>query len=265
VSEDRSGAEPRRARPLAEERFLGVERLLGPRDAARLARAAVCVAGLGGVGSWVVESLARTGVGRLVLIDGDVVRPGNLNRQLHALETTIGLPKAEAMARRIAQINPRACVETKIAFLDPEDPEALFPEAVDAVVDAIDHPAAKAALIARCKARGVPVVVSGGAGGRVAPHLVRVSDLAASDHDPLLARVRKLLRRRYGFPRRRSWGIRCVWSPEPMTASSPAASDDSGMLQESQGRVYGTVSFVTGVFGLLCAAETVRLLLDASR
>ncbi|MGN6703204.1 MAG: tRNA threonylcarbamoyladenosine dehydratase, partial [Burkholderiaceae bacterium] len=185
-----------------ERRFSGVARLYGAAALARFRAAHVCVIGVGGVGSWAVEALARSGIGRLTLIDLDHVAESNVNRQIHALTETLGMAKVEALARRIAQINP-ACEVTCIdEFVEPDNVDAMLGgRGIDYVVDAIDNVRAKVALIAWCRERGMPLVTVGSAGGQTDPTRIAVVDLSRTEQEPLLAKVRKRLLQQHGFPR----------------------------------------------------------------
>lgn len=240
---------------LYARRFGGLNRLYGETALGRLARAHVCVIGIGGVGSWAVEALARSGVGRLTLIDMDHIAESNLNRQIHALEATLGQAKVVAMAARIAQINPAcevACVDDFITLANVA--ECVPAEAL--VLDAIDQLGPKAALIAQCRAREQWLVTTGGAGGRRDPTRVRVADLAAVQRDPLAASLRTRLRREYGFPRGGAgdFGCLCVYSDEPMVAAptTVCAADDGGALNCAG---YGSSMAVTAAFGCAAAAQ----------
>lgn len=254
-----------------DDRFAGVVRLLGEPAARRLAAARVAIVGLGGVGSWTAEALARTGVGALTLVDDDQVILSNFNRQAHALDSTLGRPKVGAMADRIRAIHPGCDLRTYDRRVgDSDSPPSLdWLDGVHHVVDAIDAPACKARLIALCRERGIPIVTSGGAGARTDPTRLRVTDLAHSTHDRLLAQVRVLLRRYHGFPRGpASFGVACVHSLEMPIPSCAAGSDTRsgdgsgaahGRRRENV-RSYGTVAFVTGAFGFALAAVVVRRL-----
>src|SRR5690606_2967655 len=196
------------------ERFAGIDRLYGTGAAARLAGRRVAVVGLGGVGTWVVEALARSAVGHLVLIDADDVCLSNTNRQLHALEGNYGAGKAAVLAARCRAINPGIEVEPVASFLTPSNLEALLDRGFDLVVDACDSFRSKVEMIAWCRRRKLPVLVSGSAGGRTDPTLVRVRDLSRTEHDALLALVRKKLRAEFGFPKNRDryFGVPAVYS-----------------------------------------------------
>jgi len=249
-------------------RFGGIERLYSSRGLERLRRARVCVLGIGGVGSWAAESLARSGVGAISLVDMDDVCVSNVNRQLHALDGVIGRPKAVVMAERLRAINP-ACQATPIPeFFTAESAERILAGGFDYVIDAIDNVANKCLLIARCRERNIPIVASGGAGGRRNPTVVRIADLAQTTHDALLVQVRKTLRDEHGFPRdaKKSFGVPCVFSPEP--AARPFVKGDACEPDPAAGlrldceSGYGTASFVTGTFGLAAAAHVVNALAD---
>src|SRR5262245_30928422 len=184
-----------------QERFGGLARLFGKVGMERLGRAHVCVVGLGGVGSWAVEALARSGVGELTLIDLDDVCITNVNRQLHALDGELGKPKVDVLARRVQAINPDCKVHALHSFLLKSNVESIMQGSFNAVIDAIDSPSRKCVLIAQCRKRGIYVVTTGGAGGRRDPTAVEVIDLAYTTHDRLLEEVRRGLRQEYGFPR----------------------------------------------------------------
>lgn len=212
-----SSATPLSPDTVDARRFGGVDRAYGGGTVARLSAAHVCVIGLGGVGSWAVEALARSGVGRLTLIDLDHVVESNINRQIQALESTLGMAKGEALRARIAQINPACAVAVVDDFIDEDNLTQLLP-ACDAVCDAIDNVRAKAALLAHCRRQRLTVVTTGGAGGRLDPTRVEVTDLSRTVQDVLASKVRARLRKDYGFARdpKKKFGIDCVYSPEPV-------------------------------------------------
>lgn len=186
---------------VGSRRFSSVSRVYGDEGVQRLWQSHVVVIGIGGVGSWAAEALARSGVGRLTLIDLDHVAESNINRQVHALSSTVGAAKIDVMAARIREISPDITVNTVDAFIEPGEEDALIPANADAVIDAIDAVSAKASLIAWCVARGLPVVVCGAAGGRTDPLQLQVDDLARTRGDALLSSVRARLRRHHGFAR----------------------------------------------------------------
>jgi tRNA A37 threonylcarbamoyladenosine dehydratase len=257
-------------------RFDRMGRLVGDAGMQKLFASHVVVVGLGGVGSWAAESLARSGVGKLTLVDFDLICVTNANRQLHALRGTTGKPKAAVMAERLALVNPRCDVVARPEFYNAASSDALLAGAPDLVIDAIDNIAAKTHLIATCRARGIPLVVSGGASGRMDPTRIRTADLNAALGDPFLAATRKQLRRAHDFPHRdkEAWGIPCVFSSEPAQDPLDLAYDEGegfrcvcpqgendlhGCMHRNV--IYGTASFVTGAFGLACASLAVRILL----
>lgn len=239
--------------PISERRFGGLDRLYGPGAVARLARAHVCVVGIGGVGSWAVEALARSGVGHLTLIDLDHIAESNINRQIHALDATLGQSKVVAMRERVAAINPVCQVDGIEAFIGPENVANLIPPGAT-VIDAIDAVAAKAALIALCRGCGQFLVTTGGAGGRCDPARIRVHDLARTTHDPLAASLRQTLRREYGFPAQGEFGVPCVFSDEPMRRPEVCATHDLNCGG------YGSLVSVTAAFGLAAAAVALNRL-----
>jgi len=255
-------------------RFDRMGRLVGDVGMQRLFDSHVMVIGMGGVGSWAAESLARSGVSRLSLVDFDLVCVTNGNRQLHALKGTTGRPKVEVMAERLRQVHPTAQVEAVRQFYEATTSEALFQRQPDLIIDAIDNLTAKTHLIASCRSRNVPLVVSGGASGRMDPTQIRVADLAEVRGDPFLKATRKLLRKHHGFASEGPWNIPTVYSAEAV--AEPASLDyDAGdgfrcvCPQGDNGKhtcdqrsvIYGTASFVTGAFGLACASQAVRRLL----
>lgn len=244
-------------------RFSGIARLYGPASLVRLAGAHVCVVGIGGVGSWAAEALARSGVGRLTLIDLDHVAESNINRQIQALATTLGQAKVTAMKERIAQINPDCTVECIEEFVTPENVTTLLP-ACDAVIDAIDQMRAKAALILCCRASKTPIVITGGAGGRSDPTRVRVDDLVRTTQDALASKLRAYLRKEHGFTRdpKKKFGVACVYSDEPMRRPLAAACDvDAAGLHGLNCAGYGSSVAVTAGFGFAAAAHCLGILL----
>ncbi len=253
-------------------RFEGIQKLYRAEGLARLARAHVLVVGLGGVGSWVVEALARSGIGALTLVDGDDVCVTNMNRQLHAVEGSIGRPKAEVMAERVRAIHPVCRVTTRQEFFIRQQADDFFPEPYDFVVDAVDGVTAKATLIGHAHQRGIPVVTCGAAGGKVDPSLVRVADLTEVHHDRLLMFTRKLLRKHHGFAPlgRKPCGVPAVFSPEAIRTGDvcPEPTGEADVFGSVSARLacdgrLGATTFVTGVFGFLAAACVVNTLSQA--
>jgi tRNA threonylcarbamoyladenosine dehydratase len=249
-------------------RFSGLARLYGLEGLDRLRHARVAVVGLGGVGSWTVEALARSGVGHLRLIDLDEVCVSNVNRQLPALTSSVGRPKVEVLAERCREINPEVGIDARIRFFTTRTAELLLAPPLDLVVDAIDDVPNKCLLLARCREAGLPVVTCGGAGGRRDPALVRSADLARTQSDPLLLQVRKRLRQDYGFSSEKGahWGIPCVFTDEKpvypqadgSVCPSPAPGAERRLNCESG---FGTATFVTGTMGFHLAALAIRTLL----
>jgi tRNA A37 threonylcarbamoyladenosine dehydratase len=233
-------------------RFGGLERLYGTDGARRIRQARVAVVGIGGVGSWAAEALARSGVGSITLVDLDHVAESNINRQSHALESTVGQAKVQAMRERIAQIHPGCTVHAVDEFVDPDNWPQLLPEPVDAVIDACDQIKAKAAMAAWARHTGASFISVGAAGGKRHAHLVDIDDLARTTHDPLLAQLRYRLRKFHGAPREgKSIGVACVFSREAV------APPDASCQLEGDGSLnchgYGSVVAVTATFGQ-CAA-----------
>lgn len=250
-----------------ETRFNGITRLFGRDGLRRLQRAHVCVVGIGGVGSWAVEALARSGVGALTLVDLDEVCVSNVNRQIHALDGNVGRAKVEVMAERVRAINPDCRVEARMEFFTETTAEAVLDKGFSYVIDAIDSVANKTLLLARCFGKSIPVVACGAAGGRREATAVRIADLSAVSKDRLLAEVRRRLRKEHGFPTHgKAMGVDCVFSPEPpvfpqkdgsVCAARPAAADREGSRLNCDWGL-GSATFVTGAFGFAAAGHVVR-------
>ncbi len=261
-------------------RFDRAARLFSEPGLHRLMAARVVVVGVGGVGSFAAESLARSGVGVLRLVDFDRVCVTNTNRQLHAMQGTIGKRKVDVMAERLRLIHPTGTIEALPVFYGRDTSEAVLSDCIDFVVDAIDNLSAKAYLVATCLERGVPVVSSMGAAARLDPTLVRVEDLGATYSDPFAAALRKILRQEYGldFGPQKPLGVPAVFSPEEAILPSPPSYDDgvgfrcvcpggkNGLHDcDRRARIDGTASFVTGAFGLAAASVVVRRLIAEAR
>ena len=250
----------------SSERFGGIARLVSVKGLQRLRAAHVCVVGIGGVGSWTVEALARSGIGALTLIDLDEVCVTNINRQLHALDGTVGRAKVEVMAERVRLINPECRVTPVTEFFTEANAQRLLAPGFDFVVDAIDAVSNKCRLLAHCWQRSLPVISCGAAGGRLDTTTVRVADLADATHDRLLAEVRRRLRQEYGFlSAGRRFGIPAVFSPEAPVLPEPPACGAGGQGSELPPRLncewgYGSATFVTGTFGFAAAGWVVRKL-----
>jgi tRNA A37 threonylcarbamoyladenosine dehydratase len=244
-------------------RFGGIERLYGRRALTAFRHAHIAIVGLGGVGSWAAEALARSGIGTITLIDMDDICVSNTNRQLHALEGQYGRTKTDAMAERLQAINPQADIRVHFGFLTVKNTEQLITPDMTGVVDAIDSVKAKAALLAHCQRRKIPVVCAGGAGGQMDPSQIQVADLSKTTQDPLLAKVRNMLRREYGFSRnpKRRFGIEAIYSLEQLTY--PAADgevchqkpENSGPVRLDCASGFGAASPVTASFGFFAASR----------
>jgi tRNA A37 threonylcarbamoyladenosine dehydratase len=243
----------------AERRFGGLRRLYGDLGYQRLRAARLAVVGLGGVGSWTAEALARSGVAGLVLIDLDHVAESNINRQVQATGATVGAHKGEALRARIADIHPGCAVQVVDAFVEPGNWPALLPGAVDAVVDACDNARAKLAMAAWALQARLPLVCVGAAGGKREAQRVEVADLAETTHDPLLASLRQRLRKEAGAPRSGAIGLRCVFSRESVQAPADACATDGSLNCHG----YGSTVTVTATFGLVAAGEAIQQLLAA--
>lgn len=253
-------------------RFGGVARLYGAEGLARLEGANICVVGVGGVGSWAAEALARNAVGRITLVDLDHVAVSNTNRQIHALGDAYGRAKVEAMAERMVQINPRCRVRQVDDFVTVDNVEALL-GGHDYVIDCIDAAKVKTAMLVWAHRHGVPIVTCGGAGGQLDPTRVRIVDITRTVQDPLLAKVRQNMRTKHGFPRdlRRKWGIAAVYSDEPLRYpepaqqacdldEAPAAGAGQAPQQGPQGLAcagFGSSVAVTAVFGFVAASAAI--------
>lgn len=248
------------------DRFGGLGRLLGRDALPRLRAAHVAVIGVGGVGSWTVEGLARSGVGALTLVDLDDVCITNVNRQLPALDGNLGRSKVDALAERVHLINP-ACVVTAVAeFITPANADRLLAPPFAVVVDAIDGTTNKAELVAACVRLGRPCVTVGGAGGKRDATQLRTGDLGAAGGDNLLKTLRRKLRLEHGFARGNGqrYGVRCVWSAERPVY--PWADGTCGVAPEPGSNLkldcasgFGTAVWVTAAFGLTAAQEAVNL------
>ncbi len=276
-------------------RFAGMERLYGPGALQRLAGAHVAVAGIGGVGSWCAEALARSGVGALSLIDLDHIAESNVNRQLHALTDTIGQAKVVAMAQRVRGINPDCKVRMLDDFVSADNAGELFADDVDVIIDGTDQAQAKIAMILLARARKLPVVVCGGAGGKTDPLSLRAGDLSAAVNDALLSKLRNTLRRRHGYPKAADhagkvrkriprMGVRALWfdqpailpalwlqagrvdaadaSARPELGEIAAQAPEAASLQGLSCAGYGSAVAVTASMGLAAANEAIHFLLN---
>jgi tRNA threonylcarbamoyladenosine dehydratase len=253
------------------ERFAGIDRLYGAGALARFAGCHVAVVGLGGVGSWLVEALARSGVGRLTLIDADDLCVSNTNRQLPALEGQFGRSKAVAMAERCLAINPGMTVDPVLSFLTPSNLEEMLGRGYDLVIDACDSFRTKVEAIAWCRRRKIPMITVGAAGGRLDPTLVRVRDLSRTEHDAMLALIRRKLRGEFNFPKnhQRYFGVPAIYSLEnvqyPQADGSvcglrPKLGADAALKLDC-GAGLGAATHITGAFAFVAAGKALEMLL----
>jgi tRNA threonylcarbamoyladenosine dehydratase len=247
-----------------ERRFGGLRRLYGVAAYAHVRQARVAVVGVGGVGSWTAEALARSGVAELTLIDLDHVAESNINRQVHATTPSIGQAKVQALKERIALIHPGCVVHTIEEFVDEDNAAALLgAQPLDGVVDCCDQVRAKAAVAVWAQSQGLPVVSVGAAGGKLQPHLLEVADLSDVTHDPLLASLRQRWRQRHQGARKGPMGLRCVFSREAVKPPQDAVCDADGKPEAGQGdgtlncHGYGSSVTVTATFGMVAAAEII--------
>ncbi len=244
-------------------RFSGMDRLLGVGPADRFRGSHVAVVGIGGVGSWSAEALARSGIGALTLIDMDHVSESNINRQLHALTSTIGMSKIEAMRQRIVEINPVCQVTLVDDFVDSGNWPSVLGGPVDAVIDACDNVKAKAAMAAWSRQSKVPFIVVGAAGGKRMAHLVDISDLSQCTHDPLLAQLRYRLRKEHGAPKDgKNMKVACVYSKEAVRGPDTSCALEGDGSLNCHG--YGSLVSVTATFGMCAAGWVIDKISTAS-
>ena len=252
-------------------RFDRMGRLVGDEKMKKLFNTHVMVIGLGGVGSWAAEALTRSGVGKLTIIDFDEICITNANRQLHAVQGVVGQKKSNVMAERLRKINPQAQVESVPLFYNKDTSEQILSLKPDYIVDAIDNITAKTHLLNECRNRGLRVITSGGASGKMDPTRIRIVDLAETTVDPLSHSVRKILRQEYDFPREKYFNIPCVFSDEQPSqpvelkydngqgfkcVCPQGENDPHSCMHRSV--IYGTAGFVTGSFGFAMASWVVR-------
>jgi tRNA A37 threonylcarbamoyladenosine dehydratase len=250
-----------------ERRFGGIGRLYGQAALERFRSAHVCVVGVGGVGSWIVEALARSAIGRLTLIDLDNVAESNINRQIQALTGTVGQAKIHALAERIAQINPYCQVTQIEEFVDADNLDQFIgAPKYDYVVDAIDSAKAKTALVAYCHSNKIPLVIIGSAGGQTDPTKIEVRDLSKTEQEPLLKKVRRRLRSNYGFPpgMKNKYNIDAVFSMEPLkfpdTGEVCSVDGDERGVTGLNCAGFGSAMVVTATFGMVAAGHVLRKL-----
>ena len=255
--------------PFPYERFAGVDRLYGTGSVAKLAQAHVCVVGVGGVGSWAAEALARSGVGKITLIDADEVCVSNTNRQLHALDGEFGKPKVGVMAQRLRAINPAIQLDVIERFLTTSTLDELLDRGYDAVLDACDAFRVKLEMIAWCRRRKLPIVSVGSAGGRTDPTQIRVRDLSRTEHDAMFSLIRKKLRTDFNFPRNpdRYFGVAAVYSlqnvqyPQPDGTVCGNRPPEGESLNLACGGGLGAATHVTGAFAFAAVGKVIEKLL----
>jgi tRNA A37 threonylcarbamoyladenosine dehydratase len=260
---------------VAHRRFDRMGRLVGDEKMEKLHHAHVMIIGLGGVGSWTAESIARSAVGKITVIDFDEICITNANRQLHALQGLVGKKKAEVVAERLKKINPQAQIEFLPVFYNKENSEDILSRRPDYIIDCIDNLTAKAYLLATCRERKISVITSAGAAARLDPLAVQRKDLAETHSDPLAHQMRKILRQKYNFPSEGPFGIPCVFSAEtPMEPVELKYDNGQGFKCvcpqgqnnlhscDQRNLIYGTASFVTGAFGLAMASWVVQQIIQ---
>lgn len=256
-----------------QNRFGGTQRLYGSNELDVLRASHICVIGIGGVGSWAVEALARTGVGALTLIDMDDVCVTNINRQIHAMSGTIGQSKIEVMAERVRAINPDCQINLIDDFISEDNLEQYISREFDYVLDAIDSIKPKTALLAYCKRHKIKVITVGGAGGQTDPTQIQVADLTKTIQDPLAAKLRNNLRRFYNFTKTkgRKFGIECVYSTEQLKYPQPdgsvceAKSTADGPKRMDCASGFGAATMVTATFGFVAVSRIITKLLEAEK
>lgn len=256
-------------------RFGGISRLYGDHASNMLRKANFCIIGIGGVGSWVAEALARNGIGKITLIDLDDICTTNINRQIHALTDTIGQSKVDVMAERIKQINPECDVQNIEDFVTIENLSTLLNRPYDYVIDAIDSVDVKSRIIAFCKHKKIPIITIGGAGGQVDPSKINIVDLSKTYQDPLLAKVKNQLRREFNFPRadikkasKRKFAVDAVFSTEQLRYPTSNGSGDICLAKPQQtenstnSRLdcqtgFGATTHVTATFAFFAVARAI--------
>lgn len=261
-------------------RFGGISRLYGEHGASILQQAHFCVIGIGGVGSWVAEALARNGIGQITLIDLDDICTTNINRQIHALTNTIGQSKVDVMSDRIKQINPDCNIQVIEDFVTRENLSSLITKDFDYVIDAIDSADIKSRLIAFCRGSKLPIITIGGAGGQVDPSKILITDLSKTYQDPLLAKVKNQLRREFNFPRadlktagKRKFSIDAVYSTEQLRYPADDQQGEVCLAKPDQTRGdkkstrldchtgFGATTHVTATFAFFAVGRAIDKLL----
>ncbi|MBL7663785.1 MAG: tRNA threonylcarbamoyladenosine dehydratase [Bacteriovoracaceae bacterium] len=245
-------------------RFAGIERLMGANSVQQLSKKHIMLIGIGGVGSWVAEALARSGVGKLTLVDMDEICVSNMNRQLHALEDTVGKSKIAIMAERIKKINPECTVNEIFDFFTINTAEKILGTSIDYVIDCIDSVRSKCDLIDQAKKRKIPLIVIGAAGGKFDPTQICISDLSQTKNDMLLTRIRKKLRQDYAYPRgNKKFKIPCVYSTELAAYQQSDGSVCQNKKTSENTKLdcqtgLGTASFITGTFAFFAVSHVLK-------
>jgi tRNA threonylcarbamoyladenosine dehydratase len=249
-----------------QSRFSGIARLYGLDGLEKLRQAHVIVIGVGGVGSWAAEAIARSGVNQISLMDMDDVCVTNTNRQLHALQSNIGMQKIDCMAERLQQINPEIKVNLIDDFLSQDNIVEHIGKDIDFVIDAIDSVPVKAALIAHCKRQKIPIITTGAAGGQLDPTQITIGDLNKTFNDPLAKKTRSMLRRHHNFSRnpKRTYSVPCVYSQEQLKYPKPDGTVcGQKFIAEGETKLdcsggFGAATMVTATFGLVAASHVVK-------
>ena len=247
-----------------QQHFGVIGRLYTPEGLAKLRQSHICVIGIGGVGSWAVEALARSGIGKITMIDMDDICVTNINRQIHALTSTVATLKTEAMKMRIAEINPECQVEIIDDFISSDNLADYLNRGYDYVIDAIDSVKTKAALIAYCKRNKIRLITTGGAGGQTDPSQIQIADLSKTIQDPLASKVRSLLRKEYHFSQnpKRKFGVDCVFSTQPLIFPKMGEGCEiSATMNCANG--FGAVTIVTATFAFFAVGRVIDKLLQA--
>lgn len=244
-------------------RFDAIARLYGDHEYNALKKAHVLVVGIGGVGTWAAEALARSGVGEISLVDMDEICISNTNRQIHALGNNYGKMKVEALKERMILINPSCKVNAIVDFFTAQSKDKILSGKIDFVIDAMDSVRNKCLLIAECKQKDIPIITTGGAGGKFDPTKIQIADLNRSYNDKLLYVIRTNLKRFHNFSKdkKRTYKIPCVFSPEPRTL--PTQQCNSSNLNCNNG--FGSITHITGIFGFYAAGHVINTIVENAR
>jgi len=270
-SQNQNPVQPEETKYVLHRRFDRMGRLIGDDAMLKLFKSHVMIIGIGGVGSWAAESLARSGVGKITLVDFDEVCITNANRQLHAIQGMVGKKKAEVMGERLRKINPQMTLDVMSMFYNAENSEEILARKPDIIVDAIDNLTAKAHLLNTCRTQSLKVITSAGAAARLDPMQIKRADLADTHGDPMAQQLRKILRQKYDWPSKGEFGIQCVFSDEEPIQPVELKYDNGEGFKcvcpqnqnnlhscEHRNVIWGTASFVTGAFGLNIASWIVQ-------